>query len=282
MQDCLNFITNAVKDEKRKDSMTQKIKNLFRSDDPRIGKIKDGSILLRCGDNLYMLCAKCTRLSESDQDIKCFICESMRADEHNKMIEICKWLDAKLVNGTVKCKNNHEFEIKSKDVLEGCKWCPKCPVPSKLKSACSKNVKNARVERAKNKFDKIISDMEATAPGGYCGSSTKISIKCRKGHTFPARPNSIICRTTWCKKCNKINREICKFVHSGAEKSFLLEGVGLFSVYVPKYKLIIEVADIMTDKDKKKRKSAISMGYQYVNVKSHEITRQMIEIMSNI
>lgn len=91
----------------------------------------------------------------------------------------------------VRCSSGHEFLLSPKQLREG-RWCKQCP--------------SVVYKRTKDKLISSIKERGGTLIDCPRNSSSKVTIKCSKGHTFKSSRYSII-NGSWCRKCSYNSRE---------------------------------------------------------------------------
>jgi len=93
----------------------------------------------------------------------------------------------------LECKEGHQWTPKPHNIYSG-KWCRIC---------------SCRDEDAINRFTKIVSDKGGELLDEYTNTREKVSIKCKNGHVWKVKPNSVV-NGTWCIICANVDPEVAK------------------------------------------------------------------------
>ena len=104
---------------------------------------------------------------------------------------------------SIKCSKNHVWGT-NLSTIKGGSWCPKCT------ERCP--------NQANELFLKAVEKREGVVLGKYVNSNTKVKVRCKEGHEWDVRPDTVK-SGSWCRKCIVSKGEIL------VEK--VLSGLGL-------------------------------------------------------
>ena len=92
----------------------------------------------------------------------------------------------------VRCINDHEYLALPITVYQG-KGCKKCT--GKDFESCSQ------------RLQEYVASRNGTLLTEYEKSDLRVELKCKKGHVWMAKPNTLIARRSWCPRCNESKGE---------------------------------------------------------------------------
>ena len=103
------------------------------------------------------------------------------------------------------CKKGHKWETTYHSVLKGT-WCEECRRVEKIEK-----IRIKQINKILPKLTKFLKKKGGILLNGYyINQNSKFKFKCKEGHIFETRPDTIINRGNWCDKCSrkeKIERE---------------------------------------------------------------------------
>lgn len=100
-----------------------------------------------------------------------------------------------------KCDKEHKWGAIPDNIVQG-RWCPMCAVKKRIENRKGKNARRTieqMRELAKSKGGTCLSKK-------YANNKVKLKWKCKKGHIWMARPDSIS-RGSWCARCIRSKKD---------------------------------------------------------------------------
>ncbi len=163
---------------------------------------KSDLITLKCCNN-HIWSTRCVNILESTWCPKCAktckIDPCIFYEKVNNKGGIClnTFLNVR-TKVTIKCMNNHVWDVTPASIIYNDSWCSKCSNKAKL------NIDDMNILAYLN-GGKCLSDK-------YCDNKTKLLWECKKNHTWYATPHMVKNKKTWCPRCNMSKGE--KFIMS--------------------------------------------------------------------
>lgn len=87
----------------------------------------------------------------------------------------------------IECKEGHKWEATPQHIRGGT-WCKKCA--------------NVCPEQAEEKFWNLVQEKGGKILGLYVNADTKVLVECEDGHPWEIRPQKLISKGQWCRKCS--------------------------------------------------------------------------------
>jgi hypothetical protein len=220
--------------------------------------------------------------------IRCRKCSNQCPEQSEEnFLEIVKKVNYKVLekfektNQPVKiqCDKGHVFKVRPNNFVRLESRCPWC--------------QNRSPEQTKERFLKAIEEEGYLMIGEYQGNGrTKVKVLCNKGHDWSVRPTNFINQGARCIKCGKkskgeqIIRKWLKDKDILYEQEYLIQSkLWRYDIYIPSVNTIVEIQGIQhyeeikffkrslkeeRANDKKKRRYAEKLGYNYIVVDYRE------------